>query len=53
MEYPKTVVCLGRKYHFDMVAPLTGDGIYKNVDHTQTVRHALLINQNSRDLVRC
>ena len=47
MHYPKTLVFRGKKYHFDMVAPITKDGIYRHVDHTQTVKYALLVNREA------
>lgn len=47
MEYPKTVSFRGKTYYFDMVAPITKDGIYKLTDHTQTVKYALLVNKEA------
>lgn len=48
MEYPEVILFRGKKYQFDRVAPITKDGIYKHVDHTQTTKLALLVNPNAR-----
>jgi hypothetical protein len=52
MKYPhivRTTGLNGKVYTFDMVAPITGDGIYKTTTEKGVTYHAVVPNPDARD----
>jgi hypothetical protein len=52
-HHPRNLRFRGREYHFDSVAPITGDSIYEATDDRGILHRMIVTNPNARERQSC